>query len=154
MSYTPILILKQIFNEMKIDFRIPVFEVQNNSLVKTHDKIYVINFLPGSSYNRVRLVVDGKIAMTKELNVLDYNKSKKDLILAAIQYVSETDKPLNYPNPRKFLTIEKCKQMFAKIIVNAFQKNVLNIQTEQHRDVLEKYNLIFIENEHSNLKRI
>lgn len=129
---------------MKIDFRIPVFKVVDGVLAKTTDRIFVINFLIGQSWKKLRICIDGKL--TKEtVNILDCHNSKKHKFLSAIQFILESDKPPECPRTTRFLTDEKCKQIFATGIIKSIKSNILNTETEQSRDILQTYNLIFIE---------
>lgn len=128
---------------MKINFRIPVFYNSNGELKKKEDKTYVIQFLPGQTIKKFRICVDGKLT-SKVINAFESVKSKKPIFLSAIQEVCDPSRRFDCPSPKKFLTLDKMRRMYAKNIVNAFQRNVLSCETEQHRDNLEMYNLIFI----------
>lgn len=126
---------------MIVYFRIPVFD---NELVKIEDRIFKITFLAGNKWNLFRICVDGKLS-NQTISVLSYDISKKEKYLLAIQYVLYTDKKLSEPKSSKFLTIDKIKQIYSKGILKSIQKNLLETFTEQSRDILTKYNLVFIQ---------
>jgi len=129
--------------DMQINFRIPVFMRENNILVKSHDRVFNINFIPGSSAKKFRIVINGKLT-NSVINAFDTERSKKPKFLEAIQeYIEANIEKMSTPNERKYLTEQKMRQLYANIIVNAFKHNVLACETEQNRDVLSQYNLIF-----------
>lgn len=129
---------------MKIDFRIPVFKVQGEQLIKVEDRIFEITFLFGQSWKNFRICVDGVLS-NQVVSVLNYNGSKKKKYLSAIQYVLYSEKILDKPKTSKMLTLEKVKQVYAKGIAKSINVNLLETQTEQSRDVLQQYNLVFIQ---------
>lgn len=130
---------------MEINFRIPVFEVNDDMLVKTEDRVFKITFLFGSTWKTFRICVDG-ILSNQEVSILSYNTSKKDKYLKAIQYVLFSEKQLDRPNPSKMLTISKLNAIYAKGILKSIKTNLLETHTEQSRDVLVQYQLVFIKN--------
>lgn len=128
---------------MQVNFRIPEFQSTGASLVKVRDRVFIITFLPGSKWNMFRICVDGKLS-NQSVNCLNFNTSKKDIYLKAIQYVHYSGKRTDTPRPSKLMTVEKAKQMYAKWVVKSMQANLLTVETEQSRDVLQYYNLVFI----------
>lgn len=130
---------------MKIDFRIPVFtKGEDDTLIKKYDRIFVITFLSDMSWKKLRVCVDGKLTNVT-VPILQYNTSKKHQFLTAIQFSLNPDKRFDMPRPTTFLTRNQMSQIFSKGIMKSIDKNILNVQTEQSRDVLDNYNLIFIE---------
>lgn len=127
--------------ELCINFRIPVFNALDEKLVKNGDRVFKIQFLHSTKWNRFRVCVDGKIS-NQTVSFLEYNTSKKDRYLSAIQHVLYAETVLS--QPKKFLSFNDLKVRYAKGVLKSIQINLLNTETEQKREILEKYNLVFI----------
>lgn len=123
---------------MEIQFRIPVWDSMG---LKISDRIFLIQFLASNHIKKFRICVNGRLT-SKHINAFETMKSKKPIFLDAIrEYIESGDR---MDAPKKFLTEHRMGTLYSKHVIAMFKKNILeSCETEQRRDNLEPYNLIF-----------
>jgi hypothetical protein len=122
--------------------KIAKYELNNdNSFTLTGYDEFTINYLNGLKAHRLRIVVNGRLTINKEIAILSPNQGYKNIILEAISNYRKgiylNDSPVAKPLRMSALT-----GIYKKSIINDLKNKLLAIHVEKCRDTLTKYDLI------------
>ena len=125
---------------MELDFKIPIWTSNGETLIETGTIGYKINFKQGNKWNHFLICVDGLIS-NRTIHIDHDGQPKKDLILAAISDY-KLGKLKNKTN--KFITEKGLRVWLNKRYITLFKNHVLGITKETKRDNLKKFDLLII----------
>lgn len=125
---------------MQNNFKIAKYKQTDSGYERIGYDEYQITYLKGTRTHQLRVVVNKQL--TKQtINLIDFSKGYKQVILSAIsEYVNGPSQSNNQVT--KFLKLSYIKQFYSKSIVKNVENYLLNISKEENRDVLTKFKLI------------
>lgn len=125
---------------MKTNFKIAKYSKSESGFEHIGYDEYVITYLKGTKVHQLRVVVNGRLTKQK-INVLDFSKSFKKILLSAIsEYINDNLESKN--EFKKNITLAYIKNFYSKVVVRNIENYLLNINKEESRDRLTEFNLI------------
>lgn len=124
---------------MTTNFKIATYKKDNDNFIKTGYDDYEITYLKGIKIHQLRIVVNGYLTK-KIINLVDLHQGYKNQILGAISEYRSNSTPKNKVVNK--ITMDYMKSFYSKNIIKNIENYLININKEESRDKLTKFNLI------------
>ena len=103
---------------------------------------YNVTYIKGTKPHQLRVVINGKLTKQK-INLIDFSRGYKKVILSAIsEYVNDNLETKDNNVVKKSLNLSYIKSIYSKTIVKNVENYLLNLNKEESRDILTKFDLI------------
>lgn len=127
---------------MNTKFKIAKYNKSKSGFEHVGYDEYNVTYIKGTKPHQLRVVINGKLTKQK-INLIDFSRGYKKVILSAIsEYVNDNLETKDNNVVKKSLNLSYIKSIYSKTIVKNVENYLLNLNKEESRDILTKFDLI------------